>query len=68
MLIYINNIPMEFVEGSRGIYRPIRVLFDTPIYERALQLCWHMKSYETNIALVIELLRLQREKRISHLR
>ncbi|XP_039641980.1 proteoglycan 4 isoform X3 [Perca fluviatilis] len=55
---------MEFVEGSRGIYRPIRVLFDTTIYKRALQLCWHMKSYKTNIALVIELLRLQRESSI----
>ncbi|XP_035857408.1 mucin-5AC-like [Sander lucioperca] len=55
---------MEFVEGSRGIYKPIRVLFDTPIYERALQLCWHVKSYKSKIALVIELLRLQRENRI----
>ncbi|XP_039657247.1 cell surface glycoprotein 1-like [Perca fluviatilis] len=55
---------MEFVEGSRGIYRPIRVLFDTTIYERALQLCWHVKSYKTNIALVIELLRLQCESSI----
>ncbi|XP_035851555.1 uncharacterized protein LOC118493887 isoform X2 [Sander lucioperca] len=59
-----NNIPMEFVEGSRGIYKPIRVLFDTPIYERALQLCWHVKSYKSKIALVIELLRLQQENRI----
>ncbi|XP_035852540.1 uncharacterized protein LOC118494115 [Sander lucioperca] len=62
--MYSNNIPMEFVEGSRGIYKPIRVLFDTPIYERALQLCWHVKSYKSKIALVIELLRLQRENRI----
>ncbi|XP_035852539.1 uncharacterized protein LOC116055154 [Sander lucioperca] len=62
--MYSNNIPMEFVEGSRGIYKPIRVLFDTPIYERALQLCWHVKSYKSKIALVIELLRLQREDRI----
>ncbi|GLD68818.1 uncharacterized protein AKAME5_002013100 [Lates japonicus] len=56
---------MEFIEGSRGIYRPIRVLFDTPIYERALQICWHMPSYKIHIALVAEFLRLQQEKQLS---
>lgn len=53
---------MEFIEGSRGIYRPIRVLFDIPIHQRALQLCWHIKSYKT--ALLTELLQLQQEQRI----
>ncbi|KAI3367161.1 hypothetical protein L3Q82_008218 [Scortum barcoo] len=52
---------MEFIEGSRGVYRPIRVMFDTPIYERALQTCWHMGSYKSQIALVTELLRLQQK-------
>ncbi|GLD45814.1 mucin-5AC-like isoform X1, partial [Lates japonicus] len=55
---------MEFIEGSRGIYRPIRVLFNIPIYQRALQLCWHIKSYKSKIALLTELLRLQQEQRI----
>ncbi|XP_059201654.1 cell surface glycoprotein 1-like [Centropristis striata] len=50
---------MEFIEGSRGVYRPIRVLFDTPIYDRALQLCWNINSYKSKIALLRELLMLQ---------
>ncbi|XP_050932065.1 uncharacterized protein LOC108887413 [Lates calcarifer] len=56
---------MDFTEGSRGIYRPIRVLFDTPIYERALQTCWHVGSYKSQIALVAELLRLQQKYQLS---
>ena len=59
-----DNMSMDFLEGSTGIYRPIRVLFDTPIYERALQICWHISSYKTKIALVIELLRLQQKDMI----
>ncbi|KAI9531051.1 hypothetical protein NQZ68_000545 [Dissostichus eleginoides] len=59
-----DNVSMDFLEGSTGIYRPIRVLFDTPIYERALQICWHISSYKTKIALVIELLRLQQKDMI----
>ena len=55
---------MEFIEGSRGTYRPIRVLFDTPIYERALQICWHHPSYKLHIALVTELLRLQQKNQL----
>ncbi|KAL7394880.1 hypothetical protein ABVT39_006170 [Epinephelus coioides] len=53
---------MEFLEG--GIYRPIRVLFDTPIYDRALQLCWNISSYKSQIALMRELLRLQQKQKI----
>ncbi|KAI3361454.1 hypothetical protein L3Q82_013626, partial [Scortum barcoo] len=60
-LVYRNNTSMEFIEESRGVYRPIRVMFDTPIYERALQTCWHMGSYKSQIALVTELLRLQQK-------
>ncbi|XP_035528022.1 uncharacterized protein LOC118335702 [Morone saxatilis] len=55
---------MEFTEGSRGIYRPIRVLFDTPIYERALEICWHTGSYRSQIALETELLRLQQNNQL----
>ncbi|KAE8281649.1 hypothetical protein D5F01_LYC20645 [Larimichthys crocea] len=55
---------MSFVEGSRGIYRPIRVLFDTPIYERALQICWHLPSYRSMIALMSQLLRLQQKNQL----
>lgn len=64
ILILLQQMSMEFIEGSRGVYRPIRVLFDTPIYERALQICWHIQSYKTQIAVVIELLKLQQQKRI----
>ncbi|XP_071314238.1 mucin-16-like [Trachinotus anak] len=60
----IQKLNMEFLEGSRGIYRPIRVLFDTPIYDRALQLCWHINSYKSQIALVVELLKLQQQNQI----
>ncbi|XP_027136115.1 uncharacterized protein LOC113746052 [Larimichthys crocea] len=62
ILIYSNK--MSFVEGSRGIYRPIRVLFDTPIYERALQICWHLPSYKSMIALMSQLLRLQQKNQL----
>ncbi|KAI3362628.1 hypothetical protein L3Q82_001706 [Scortum barcoo] len=55
---------MAFIEGSRGVYKPIKVMFDTPIYERALQTCWHMGSYKSQIALVSELLRLQQKKQL----
>ncbi|AWO97917.1 Hypothetical protein SMAX5B_005497 [Scophthalmus maximus] len=55
---------MAFIEGSKGIYGPIKVMFDTPIYERALQICWHILSYKNNIAMLTELLRLQQEYRI----
>ncbi|KAE8295740.1 hypothetical protein D5F01_LYC06677 [Larimichthys crocea] len=55
---------MSFVEGSMTIYRPIRVLFDTPIYERALQICWHLPSYKSMIALMSQLLRLQQKNQL----
>ncbi|KAF3690926.1 hypothetical protein EXN66_Car006600 [Channa argus] len=38
---------MEFIEGSRGICRPIWVLIDPLIYERDLQICWHRLSYKS---------------------
>lgn len=77
-LMYSKKLSMDFIEGSRGIYRPIgvcesvvftgvlrdvnmitwtdnklvnniillpsQVLFDTPIYEQALQICWQIGS------------------------
>ncbi|KAE8295738.1 hypothetical protein D5F01_LYC06675 [Larimichthys crocea] len=55
---------MSFVERSMTIYRPIRVLFDTPIYERALQICWHLPSYKSMIALMSQLLRLQQKNQL----
>ncbi|XP_027142906.1 uncharacterized protein LOC109137657 isoform X1 [Larimichthys crocea] len=55
---------MSFVEGRMTIYRPIRVLFDTPIYERALQICWHLPSYKSMIALMSQLLRLQQKNQL----
>ncbi|XP_051263075.1 uncharacterized protein LOC127367353 [Dicentrarchus labrax] len=63
-LMILNKISMEFTEGSRGIYRPIRVLFDTPIYEQALKICWHTGSYKSQIALETELLRLQKNNQL----
>lgn len=62
ILILPHKISMEFIEGSRGVYRPIKVLFDTPLYEQALQICWHIQSYKTQIALV--LLKLQQKRSI----
>ncbi|KAI3376637.1 hypothetical protein L3Q82_017074, partial [Scortum barcoo] len=63
-VVALTKTTMEFIEGSRGIYRPIRVMFDTPIYERALQTCWHMGSYKCQIALVTELLSLQQNNQL----
>lgn len=40
------------------------MLFGTPTYERALQHCWNISSYEAQIALVAQLIRLQQESRI----
>ncbi|XP_037610160.1 arp2/3 complex-activating protein rickA-like isoform X1 [Sebastes umbrosus] len=58
---------MAFLEGSRGIYGPIRFLFDTPIYKRALKICWNITSYKIHTALLRELMRLQQEQQIpSH--
>uniref|UniRef100_A0A0F8AWR0 Uncharacterized protein n=1 Tax=Larimichthys crocea TaxID=215358 RepID=A0A0F8AWR0_LARCR len=55
---------MSFVKGRMAIYRPIRVLFDTPIYERTLQICWHLPSYKSMIALMSQLLRLQQKNQL----
>ncbi|XP_034549628.1 fibrous sheath CABYR-binding protein-like isoform X2 [Notolabrus celidotus] len=55
---------MEFIEASNGIYKPIRVLFDTPIYERAKQICWHVQSYKTKVAFMVELLHLQQRNKL----
>ncbi|XP_005942044.1 uncharacterized protein LOC102294219 [Haplochromis burtoni] len=49
------------MESSQGIYKPIRVLFNTPIYETALKICWHLPGYRTQIAIMTEFLRLQQE-------
>ncbi|KAG8008527.1 hypothetical protein GBF38_019725 [Nibea albiflora] len=43
---------------------PSQVLFGTPIYERALQLCWHSPSYKSMIALMTQLLRLQQNNQL----
>lgn len=55
---------MEFIEGSRGLYRPIRVLFETPIYERAKQICWHTQAFKTKVAFMTELLHLQQNNQL----
>lgn len=55
---------IAFIKGSRGIYRPTRVLFGTPTHDRALQHCWNISSYMAQIALVAQLIRLQQESRI----
>ncbi|KAG8012529.1 Mucin-1 [Nibea albiflora] len=43
---------------------PSQVLFGTPIYERALRLCWHSPSYKSMIALMTQLLRLQQNNQL----
>lgn len=32
---------------------PSQVLFDTSIYEQALQICWHMASYKVQVRLTV---------------
>ncbi|XP_039866217.1 uncharacterized protein LOC120720558 [Simochromis diagramma] len=49
------------MESSQGIYKPIRVLFNTPIYETAVKICWYLPGYRTQIAIMTEFLRLQQE-------
>ncbi|KAL4004482.1 thiosulfate:glutathione sulfurtransferase [Sarotherodon galilaeus] len=49
------------MESSQGIYKPIRVLFNTPIYETAVKICWYLPGYRTQIAIMMEFLRLQQE-------
>ncbi|KAG7473136.1 hypothetical protein JOB18_004045, partial [Solea senegalensis] len=56
---------MTFIEGSRGIYQPIRVLFETPIYEQAVDGCWYICSYKFQTAMMFELLRLQQEHQLT---
>ncbi|TKS81346.1 hypothetical protein D9C73_015451 [Collichthys lucidus] len=46
------------------IFFPSQVLFNTPIYERALQICWHLPSYKSMIALMSQLLRLQQNNQL----
>ncbi|CAJ1052496.1 fibrous sheath CABYR-binding protein-like isoform X2 [Xyrichtys novacula] len=55
---------MAFVEGSRGIYRPIRVMFETPIYKEAKQICWNPPPYKVKVALMVELLQLQQNNQL----
>ncbi|XP_028295818.1 uncharacterized protein LOC114457884 [Gouania willdenowi] len=49
---------------QEGTYRPIGVLFDTPVYRQIFQNCWHMPSYKVHVAMVAELLRLQKENQL----
>ncbi|KAG8010271.1 hypothetical protein GBF38_014517 [Nibea albiflora] len=55
---------MSFATENMKVYKPIKVLFDTPMYERALELCWHAPSYKTMIALTYQLLRLQQRRKL----
>ncbi|XP_076737298.1 uncharacterized protein LOC112432469 [Maylandia zebra] len=49
------------MEKSQGIYKPIRVLFNTPIYETAVKICWYLPGYKAQVAIMTEFLRLQQE-------
>ncbi|KAG8002256.1 Leucine-rich repeat-containing protein 75A [Nibea albiflora] len=59
-------------QHSSGALEPMKaeeddldeVLFGTPIYERALRLCWHSPSYKSMIALMTQLLRLQQNNQL----
>ncbi|XP_023136919.2 uncharacterized protein LOC111575805 [Amphiprion ocellaris] len=55
---------MEFAEGTCGIYSPIKMLFDTPMYEQTVQTCWHTASCQSQIGLMVELLRLQQKQQL----
>ncbi|XP_030575347.1 uncharacterized protein LOC115772998 isoform X2 [Archocentrus centrarchus] len=41
-----------------------QVLFDTPIYETAVNTCWNLKGYKTQIVIMTEFLRLQQENQV----
>lgn len=50
--------------GSRGVYRPVWVLFETHIYLRAKQICWHTQFFKAKMALTAELLHLQQSHQL----
>ncbi|XP_039856030.1 uncharacterized protein LOC120714062 [Simochromis diagramma] len=52
------------MEASKGIYKPIRVLFNTPIYNTAVEICWYLPGYRAQIAMMTEFLRLQKENQM----
>ncbi|XP_069367833.1 uncharacterized protein [Paralichthys olivaceus] len=49
----------ENSDATRGIYKPIKELFQLPVYEMSQQCCWHNISYKVQTAVMTELLRLQ---------
>ncbi|KAG8015048.1 hypothetical protein GBF38_022293 [Nibea albiflora] len=55
---------MSFATENMKVYKPVKELFDTPVYQRALELCWHAPSYKTMIALTYQLLRLQQRRQL----
>ncbi|KAG8006990.1 hypothetical protein GBF38_023088 [Nibea albiflora] len=55
---------MSFATENVKVYKPVKELFDTPVYQRAMELCWHAPSYKTMIALTYQLLRLQQRRQL----
>ncbi|KAK7893389.1 hypothetical protein WMY93_022541 [Mugilogobius chulae] len=56
---------MDVIKESNGIYQRIKMLFETPVYKRAVQLCWVQQIYKTNIAVVLEWFNLQQKGLLS---
>ncbi|KAK7898835.1 hypothetical protein WMY93_019688 [Mugilogobius chulae] len=56
---------MDVIKESNGIYQRIKMLFETPVYKRAVQLCWVQQIYKNNIAVVLEWFNLQQQGLLS---
>ncbi|XP_060937817.1 uncharacterized protein LOC133014569 [Limanda limanda] len=54
----------EKSNAPKGIYKPIKELFQTPIYEVSQQCCWQTDSYIVETAVMTELLRLQENNQL----
>ncbi|XP_069384996.1 uncharacterized protein [Paralichthys olivaceus] len=51
-------------DATKGLYKPIKELFQTPVYELSQQCCWHTLSYKVQTAVMTELLRLQENNQL----
>ncbi|XP_077577500.1 uncharacterized protein LOC144199616 [Stigmatopora nigra] len=52
---------MDFVEDSIGIYKPLMDFFHTRAYKQSVKACWNAISYNTQIGLLAEFLKLQQK-------
>lgn len=58
VFFYVQHRNM-LVDLSSQVFRPISLLFNTPLFEETVRTCWYLSSHRTQIALVTELMTLQ---------